>query len=272
MDLIQDPLRVTVKNTFLHFCGDDSEAPRRCRSAPDLLRPSGAASNKGPRTECWGEASTEAGLSEDDADSLTSSLPQARAALVAGAARGSEQAAAPPKAQAQEAQEAAGKGRQAGDSGTPPAAPREREASTVRAPTAADFLRQVAGVAAAIGAALVVSGCAAAARAAEGPCGWSVIVSLNSQDARLKQQALAVAKDTLLSHAVKAGCVFVMGRRTKPFVATPRGFAAVLCAMPDVRRACWGMFSRGCCRRGPECHWDHPAMLTVMEVVLEVSP
>eukprot|EP00930_Biecheleria_cincta_P071386 TRINITY_DN588_c0_g1_i1.p1 TRINITY_DN588_c0_g1~~TRINITY_DN588_c0_g1_i1.p1 ORF type:complete len:279 (+),score=56.88 TRINITY_DN588_c0_g1_i1:112-948(+) len=126
---------------------------------------------------------------------------------------------------------------------------------------AAEFLRRISAVAAAMVAAMnsdtgpAISCCLKKAYAAEGCHGWTVNLVAKSHDVHLHQRLLQAAKDILLQRATKAGALCVLGNAVQ---WTASGFIASLAELPDPACACWGFYAKGCCRKGISCAWQHP--------------
>jgi len=68
-----------------------------------------------------------------------------------------------------------------------------------------------------------------------------------------------IATGALLKGAEHSKGVYVMGYKDKPFTHSQNGFNATLGGMFDSTKACWDMFSKGCCNREWDCRWQHPA-------------
>jgi len=73
-----------------------------------------------------------------------------------------------------------------------------------------------------------------------------------------KEQALSKAKQALLDAAEQSQGVYVLGYRSKPFLATPDGFFVILGVMTCSKDACWDTFCYGCCRNEGACTLQHP--------------
>jgi len=242
---------VAVKNTFLHIDVQDCEKPaaaRRSHSAPALR--SGKAADEDDdvdfslkqeeQADASTEASTEDPLSEEEG-SLPSGSSSPRQDVQRTPLSSQARAFRPPQKHYSAVL----------------LVPNPMQAGYL----AAKFLSRLQAVAAALAAAM--AGHVENAFVEEGPCGVRVVLrakkeSLDSLE--LAQQSLATA--------TKAGEMCVLGGSLQ---WSASGFSVKLAEVPDPSRACWGMYSHGCCRRGMACQWQHPERSAYLEVVVESS-
>mmetsp|Transcript_73950 Transcript_73950/g.130627 ORF Transcript_73950/g.130627 Transcript_73950/m.130627 type:complete len:256 (+) Transcript_73950:128-895(+) len=124
---------------------------------------------------------------------------------------------------------------------------------------AAKFLTRLQAVANAL--AVAMSAFLDKAYAEEGAYGVRVVLQAQKKD----MKSLELAQQNL-AQVTKAGAMCILGGSLQ---WAESGFLVKLAEVPDPSRACWGMYSHGCCRRGMACTWQHPERSAYLEVVLE---
>lgn len=86
---------------------------------------------------------------------------------------------------------------------------------------------------------------------------WSIELTPKA-DGRLNEEYLLnVAKSTMLSLSNTEQCVYMLGYAAKPFISKPNGCVVVLGDMAAEAHACWDFYSKGLCRKGCDCKWEH---------------
>lgn len=98
---------------------------------------------------------------------------------------------------------------------------------------------------------------------------WRIVAPLRPECLCLRERALTAAKESLL--AASWNGVYVLGHRYWPFHASHSGFMAKLCFVDDSADACWGLLSKGVCRKQARCSWKHPECMAKVEVALVSS-
>lgn len=257
-----DEQQIMVKNTFLHMDIGQEHPTRRCSSVPASSRlafDSGAGklgSGKLLRAESWEEVSTESGFSEDDNDVES---------VLSGQTRPS------PAFHVDKNERDGMPNRTALNSRAKAWTPMAVTSSPRPCDVASEILQRLVAVVSAAAAALASTGFVLKAAAHEELNGWRIVARIRPQELRLQEHLLALAQAALLHAAEASGNIYVLGYLVKPFDVTPEGFKATLGVMPDQRTACWGAFSKSCCRHGSACKWQHPTCRTLVNVVVEVE-
>lgn len=131
------------------------------------------------------------------------------------------------------------------------------------------FMAQLEVLVAAVQAALIESGCVNSVEVSRLPQGWSMTVLMRPERFHCKSWVLNRAKEALLQASNVSDSVYVLGYDSQPFAESPLGFAAVLAGMRDQANACWGMYSKGRCHRGINCHWEHPSGRWSLNVIVK---
>jgi len=241
---------VAVKNTFLHIDVKDFEKPaaaRRSHSAPP--------SQSKPADEDE-DVDVEFGLKQEQADSSTEvstedPLSEEEGSLPSGSSSPRQDVQRTPSSSQARAFRPPGK-----HYGVL-MVPNPMQAGYL----AAKFLSRLQAVAAALAAAM--SGYVENTSVEEGPCGVRVVLHAKKEGPESLERA-----QQSLAKATQAGAMCVLGGSLQ---WSASGFSVKLAEVPDPSRACWGMYSHGCCRRGMACQWQHPERSAYVEVVLESS-
>jgi len=85
------------------------------------------------------------------------------------------------------------------------------------------------------------------------------------------EQIQTVAKASLAQAAENSECMWVLGHKHMPFQQSPMGFFASLGSMRNTKKACYDVYDRGVCPRGCSCLWEHPAVVSVVNVMIDFS-
>jgi hypothetical protein len=80
------------------------------------------------------------------------------------------------------------------------------------------------------------------------------------------EQVLTQAKHAIFTSVAEVPRLYVMGQRLSPFVQTSQGFAVMVGIVEDPNQACWDAFGKGFCARGTTCHWQHPKLMTHINI------
>jgi len=128
------------------------------------------------------------------------------------------------------------------------------------------FQQEVAATVMAVKSSLECSGFDICVDLMEHGQGWLVTVKVLSHDMHRAEYMITIAKETLLMSTEESSSVKVMGYRSVPFLPTPRGFLAMLGAVPDQSQACYNAYGKGFCRRGAACRWQHPPCMKSVKV------
>mmetsp|Transcript_20787 Transcript_20787/g.64950 ORF Transcript_20787/g.64950 Transcript_20787/m.64950 type:complete len:276 (-) Transcript_20787:60-887(-) len=255
----QEPLPITVKNTFVNVDNRPPACPpRRTSSLPPCLRGDGLKKEVDRFiSDASTEFSTEA--SEDDASSPMSGLRM----LASGTYR------AP-----------AGWGPQSPDQSPTQAASRSPLSAKAKAwqPSVLKacqvdgalgwFHHEAAEAVAAVKTALETSGYWVGIEAIEHGQGWIIMAQVQPEDMHRAEYLLKLAKEALLGTTEQSSSVKVMGYRQAPFLPLPQGFTASLGAVQDASQACYDAYGKGFCRRGCACRWEHPSCVRSVKVVV----
>lgn len=86
----------------------------------------------------------------------------------------------------------------------------------------------------------------------------SLDVHMQPESFHNKDVTISRAKQALLESAEQSQGVYVMGYRSKPFLATSEGFFVILGVMTCAKEACWDIFGHGNCRNEGSCTLQHP--------------
>lgn len=88
--------------------------------------------------------------------------------------------------------------------------------------------------------------------------GWSVAGHVASSDVRSTQFTSTEA--ALLRAAEESSNVYVVGYEAEPFQSLTlcNGFKARLAFVENDQTVCWDFVSKGFCKRGCKCRWQHP--------------
>lgn len=98
---------------------------------------------------------------------------------------------------------------------------------------------------------------------------WTVTVRSTPDKMYQFERVLTVAKQSMMKAGNSSECVYVLGKKWTPFQPTPVGFFASLGSMKTPKKACWDVYDQGVCPRGCQCLWEHPAFVTVVNVVVD---
>lgn len=144
------------------------------------------------------------------------------------------------------------------------------------------YLRECEACVLAMRSALAACDAVASSEVQAGILGWSIIVHLRSDGFDRKKYALALMKKALLRFSRPPQALHLVGRKDRPFPATPLGFIAKLIGMPldntgmpCMDGACRSMLEQGVCSYGSRCRWRHPTFqknVTVTVRLVESTP
>jgi hypothetical protein len=98
---------------------------------------------------------------------------------------------------------------------------------------------------------------------------WTIVMSAGAEGIMHTEALLSLMKNTLLS--VNGHGIYILGYGVNPFVPRPDGFTVVLGDMAAETRACWNFYSKGFCRKGCDCLWEHPQCSTPLNVIIKSS-
>jgi len=147
----------------------------------------------------------------------------------------------------------------------------QQPAALAPAPPPPEFGFKVRKVVRAVTAALAGAKHVVGTDAIEAAHGWAIVAHILPDDLHHVERVLSSVKEALL-HVVKdTEDVYVLGYRWRPFTATPLGFTARLAAVRSSQQACWGLLSKGFCRLGARCPWEHPVHLTEVNVAVQLK-
>lgn len=127
---------------------------------------------------------------------------------------------------------------------------------------------QIKSAVGAVQGAMVESGPVSRAEVSRLPQGWFVYVTMRPDRFLCKGWVLSRAREALVRATEASESLYILGYDSEPFAESPLGFEAVLAGMRDQASACWGMYSRGHCRRGTRCPWEHPSASWRLNVVV----
>jgi hypothetical protein len=131
------------------------------------------------------------------------------------------------------------------------------------------FDKQVADIKAKVEVAMLCSGYDADISIAKESNGYTISVTMATEDAKLSgDNLLAEAQQTLLTASQESSCVCVLGYGHNPFQALKKGFIATLAEMQDEAAACWDMYAWGSCPYGCACNRQHPRSVAYIVVQL----
>jgi len=99
--------------------------------------------------------------------------------------------------------------------------------------------------------------------------GWKLEVVLKESMMTHKDHVLSLAKDALLNVTSTSKHVYILGDQAKPFVSKSLGFVTWLVDMQDEKKACWSLYTKGCCKRDSACRWEHPTCLVPFNIIVK---
>jgi len=99
--------------------------------------------------------------------------------------------------------------------------------------------------------------------------GWTIEVTVVGALNDHKEYLLTLAKSSLFDATNNSKNIYILGYATKPFVTKSQGFVTMLGDMPDERKACWDLYSKGCCSRDGACRWQHPQCVMPVNIVIK---
>lgn len=145
----------------------------------------------------------------------------------------------------------------------------ERCQSISKTPAICDFNLKVAGFVSNV--ALVVERAASCARVEavnRSSKGWTIELTPEETGTLKGDYVLALAKHAFLSHSCEDHGLYMLGYAAKPFISRPNGFVVVLGNVAAEKRLCWDFYSKGFCRKGCDCKWEHPTCSTPINITL----
>jgi hypothetical protein len=98
---------------------------------------------------------------------------------------------------------------------------------------------------------------------------WTIELTTKAEGRVNEEYLLSVIKSTLLSHSNSSQGVYMLGYAAKPFISRPNGCSVVLGSMAAETRACWDFYSKGLCRKGCACKWEHPDCSMPINIVIK---
>jgi len=101
--------------------------------------------------------------------------------------------------------------------------------------------------------------------------GWHVVAHITAAGLYEFQRIQTVGKESLLQDVEASECIYLLGQSRTPFPPTPAGFCASLASMRSTKKACWDYYNKGLCPRGCECLWEHPALVSTVNLTVDVS-
>lgn len=141
---------------------------------------------------------------------------------------------------------------------------------TAPIPSICDFKLQVADFVSNVVLAIEQSGACALVEAKKEPSKCWTIEMTPKADGRVNEEyVLSVAKNLLHSQSSTNEGVYMLGYAAKPFMPRSNGCVVVLGDMVAETRACWDFYSKGSCRKGCACKWEHPKCSMPVNIVIK---
>jgi hypothetical protein len=98
---------------------------------------------------------------------------------------------------------------------------------------------------------------------------WTIELTPNADVRVNEENLLGMVKSILLSHSRVSKGVYMLGYAAKPFIPRPSGCMVILGDMTVETGACWDFYSKGRCRKGCECKWEHPSCSMPIDIVIK---
>jgi hypothetical protein len=138
-------------------------------------------------------------------------------------------------------------------------------------PTICDFKLKVADLVSTVASALEKCPscvCVETMRKEPSKC-WTLELTTKAEGRVNEEYLLSVIKSTLLNHSSTSQGVYMLGYAANPFISRPNGCAVVIGNMAAETRACWDFYSKGLCRKGCACKWEHPNCSMPINIVIK---
>jgi len=98
---------------------------------------------------------------------------------------------------------------------------------------------------------------------------WSIELTPKADGRMDAEYLLNLAKNTMLSLSSQGQGVYMLGYAEKPFMPKPSGCVVVLGDMAAETHACWDFYSKGFCRKGCDCKWEHSNCCMAVSIMIK---